>query len=105
MKGVISLKIKAKQILAVIFLAVFVFFCVFSAVGLVTSVHHSCAGIHCRVCEKQAVIENVFSMLKAVLIVFSLLVFSGESIKLLASKLPAKFNFFTTVTLKTKLSM
>lgn len=99
------MKKRTKQILAVIFLAVFVFFSIFSAIGLVTSVHHSCIGIHCRVCEKIAVIENVVSMFKAVIFAIVSLAFAGETVKLLVTKMPSEFNFFTTVTLKTKLSM
>lgn len=99
------MKKRTKQILAVVFLAVFIFFSVFSAIGLVTSVHHSCIGIHCRVCEKIAIIENVVSMFKAALIIIASLYFVTEFIKLLAAKMPPEFDFYTTVTLKTKLSM
>ncbi len=99
------MKKRTKQILAVMFLAVFIFFSVFSAIGLVTSVHHNCIGIHCRMCEKIAVIENVVSMFKAVIFAIALIAFSGETIKILAAKMPSEFDFFTAVTLKTKLSM
>ena len=99
------MKKRTKRILAVVFLAAFIFFSVFSAIGLVTSVHHNCTGIHCRTCEKIAVIENVVSMFKAAIIIIAVMSFVSEFIKLLAAKMPSEFNFFTAVTLKTKLSM
>ena len=99
------MKKRTKRIIAVVCLAAFVFFSVFSAVGLVTSVHHNCSGMHCRTCEKIAVIESVASMFKAVFILIAVMSFVSEFIKFLAAKLPPEFNFFTAVTLKTKLSM
>ena len=98
------MKKRTKQFLAVVCLAVFIFFAVFSAIGLITSVSHNCCGIHCHICEKIAVIQTVVSMFKAAFIIIASLYFVTETIKLLAAKMPPEFNFFTTVTLKTKLN-
>lgn len=98
------MKKKTKQIIAVAALAAFIFFTVFGTVGLVISSHHTCEGIHCHICERIAVIKNVVSIMKfAIILVFAAL-FAGETVNLLASKMPPEFDFYTTVSLKTKLN-
>ena len=98
------MKKRTKQIVAVVALAAFILFTVFGTVGLIVSVSHSCVGMHCRTCERITAIQNVVSILKAAVIVIAALLFVHETLHLLAAKMPPRFIFVTTVSLKTKLN-
>ena len=98
------MKSKSKQIIAVIALFAFLFFTVFSAVGLVISVSHTCVGIHCRCCERISAVQEAVHILKCAVIALLAVLFVRETVKMLVAKMPPAFYYDTVVTLKTKLS-
>ena len=99
-----SLKNKTKQIIAVVALAAFVLFTVFGTVGLVITSHHNCEGIHCRTCERIALIKNAVNMINAACIVLCFTVALHTRTYLFTAKMPLKIFYATTVSLKTKLN-
>lgn len=104
-KELIGLK-KAKKIIAIALVLIFIFTLVFSMAGLIISVHHNCVGIHCLVCERIAVVQNAVSIVKflALALFVSLLILLRikEGIALKSSFL---CKYHTEITLKTQLNI
>ena len=99
-----SLKNKTKQIIAVVALAAFVLFTVFGTVGLVITSHHNYERIHCRTCERIALIKNAVNMINAACIVLCFTVALHARAYLFTAKMPLKILYATTVSLKIKLN-
>ncbi len=99
------MKKKTRQWIAVAALAAFLLFSVFGTLGLVTTSHHECTGMHCHICERIAAVQRMVEIIQLTAIGFLLAVIFYKGILLLHSeKAPPKFNFSTTVSLKIKLN-
>lgn len=96
---------RAKKIIAVISVIVFIFFLVFSMSGLIVSVHHDCIGIHCPVCARIAVIQSTVSAVK--LLIFALfmcymaIMCGSAGLRCVRMRI---CRYFTGITLKTQLN-
>ena len=98
------MKQKTRQIIAIVALAAFIVFTVFGTVGLVISSSHSCHGVHCRTCERITAIKTVVGMMKYAVLFALVLGVLCHARNLFAAKKPSAFDFYTAVSLKTKLN-
>lgn len=97
---------KSKRILALIMVVLFIFMMVFSMSGLIVSVHHSCIGLHCPVCERMAVVKDAVSIIKFLIFALFLAILISKSINMSPGRVkPNLCRYFTEIALKSRLNI